>query len=119
MASAAAGCFGLVVGAILGAVLGVAVGFWWTTTFISCVDEGCGIVVLFGFMPKGAILGAIVGAITLVAMMRPDPSGANGVAGRKDREERPTADPVSYVGRGFRAVRECAISTSAQRARSP
>ena len=86
MASAAAGCFGFVFGAILGAALGVGAGLLWTSLLqTSCFEGYCGMLAFFTFMPIGAILGAIVGAITLVAMMRPVPSGENGVAGRKDR----------------------------------
>ena len=72
MASAAAGCFGFVFGALLGAALGVGAGFLWTTLLhTSCFEGYCGMLVFFTFMPIGAILGAIVGAIALVLVAQP------------------------------------------------
>jgi hypothetical protein len=64
MASAAAGCFGFVFGALLGAALGVGAGFLWTTLLhTSCFEGYCGMLVFFTFMPIGAIVGGLGGAL--------------------------------------------------------
>ena len=80
MARAAAGCFGLVLGALVGAALGVGVGLLWTYLFhTSCFEGYCGMLVFFSFMPIGAILGAIAGATALFVLAGRGPS-ESGVA---------------------------------------
>jgi hypothetical protein len=57
---------GLVLGAIAGAVVGVGAGLAWTTVFKTSGFEGySGMLVFFTFMPIGAMLGALGGAIAL------------------------------------------------------
>ena len=56
---------GLILGALGGAALGVGVGLAWVEIFKTSNFEGySGMLVFFGFMPGGAILGALTGAIT-------------------------------------------------------
>lgn len=60
---------GLVLGAIGGAALGVGAGLAWVEIFKTSNFEGTsGMLVFFGFMPGGAMIGAIGGAL-LFAMM--------------------------------------------------
>jgi hypothetical protein len=55
---------GLVLGAIAGGVIGVGAGLIWTTVFNTSSFEGySGMLVFFTFMPIGAILGALGGAV--------------------------------------------------------
>ena len=57
---------GLIFGAILGAIVGVGLGFAYTTIFhISNFEGYSGMLVFFTFMPLGASLGGIGGAILL------------------------------------------------------
>ncbi len=56
---------GLFLGTLGGAALGIGAGFAWVELFKSSNFEGySGMLVFFGFMPGGAILGGIAGAIT-------------------------------------------------------
>jgi hypothetical protein len=72
---------GLILGTLGGAVLGVGAGLAWVEIFKTSNFEGySGMLVFFGFMPGGAILGGLAGAI------------AFGVLAVRDREiaiERP------------------------------
>ena len=76
---------GLFLGALGGAALGVGVGLAWVELFKTSNFEGySGMLVFFGFMPAGAMLGALAGAITF------------GVLAARDREiaiERPSQAP--------------------------
>jgi hypothetical protein len=63
------GCFGLILGAIAGGALGVGAGFLWTSFFHTTSFEGySGMLVFFTFMPIGAIIGAIAGAVGMAAV---------------------------------------------------
>jgi hypothetical protein len=56
---------GLLLGALGGAVLGVGAGLAWVEIFKTSNLEGySGMLVFFTFMPLGAILGGLAGAIT-------------------------------------------------------
>ena len=56
---------GLILGTFGGAVLGVGTGLAWVEIFKTSNFEGySGMLVFFGFMPGGAILGGLAGAIT-------------------------------------------------------
>ena len=60
---------GLVLGAIGGAALGIGAGLAWVELFKTSDFEGySGMLVFFGFMPGGAMIGAVGGAL-LFAMM--------------------------------------------------
>ena len=60
---------GLFLGAIGGAALGIGAGLAWVEVFKTTDFEGySGMLVFFGFMPAGAMIGAIGGAL-LFAMM--------------------------------------------------
>jgi hypothetical protein len=53
---------GLFLGALLGGALGVGAGLLWTTIFkTTCFEGYCGMLVFFGFMPGGALLGGLFG----------------------------------------------------------
>lgn len=66
---------GLFLGALGGAVLGIGAGLAWVEIFKTSNFEGySGMLVFFGFMPAGAILGSLAGAITF------------GVLAARDRE---------------------------------
>jgi len=55
---------GLILGVLGGAVLGVGAGLAWVEIFKTSNFEGySGMLVFFGFMPGGAILGGLAGAI--------------------------------------------------------
>jgi len=55
---------GLILGTLGGAVLGVGAGLAWVEIFKTSNFEGySGMLVFFGFMPGGAILGGLAGAI--------------------------------------------------------
>jgi hypothetical protein len=57
---------GLVFGAMLGAMLGVGLGFAYTKIFnVSNFEGYSGMLVFFTFMPLGAIVGGIGGAVLL------------------------------------------------------
>jgi hypothetical protein len=74
MARAIAGCFGLVLGALVGAALALGAGLVWINVFeTSCFEGYCGMLVFFTFLPIGAILGGLVGAIASVWLARPGP----------------------------------------------
>jgi hypothetical protein len=76
---------GLILGTLGGAALGVGAGLAWVEIFKTSNFEGySGVLVFFGFMPGGAILGGLAGAI------------AFGVLAVRDREiaiERPPKPP--------------------------
>lgn len=56
---------GLFLGALGGAALGIGAGLAWVEIFKTSTFEGySGMLVFFGFLPGGAILGGLVGAIT-------------------------------------------------------
>jgi hypothetical protein len=56
---------GLFLGTLGGAALGVGAGFAWVEIFKTSNFEGySGMLVFFGFMPAGAILGGLAGAVT-------------------------------------------------------
>jgi hypothetical protein len=60
------GLAGLFLGATVGAALGVGAGLIWTEVFKTSNFEGySGMLVFFGFMPAGAVLGSLGGAIGL------------------------------------------------------
>jgi hypothetical protein len=60
---------GLVLGAIGGAALGVGAGLAWVEIFKTSNFEGTGgMLVFFGFMPGGAMIGAIGGALLFATM---------------------------------------------------
>jgi hypothetical protein len=60
---------GMFLGAIGGAALGIGAGLAWVEVFKTTDFEGySGMLVFFGFMPGGAMVGAIAGAL-LFAMM--------------------------------------------------
>jgi hypothetical protein len=57
---------GLIFGAILGAIVGVGLGFAYAKMFdVSDFEGYSGMLVFFTFMPLGAIVGGIGGAILL------------------------------------------------------
>ena len=56
---------GLFLGTLGGAALGIGAGFAWVELFKTSNFEGySGMLVFFGFMPGGAILGGLVGAVS-------------------------------------------------------
>jgi hypothetical protein len=57
---------GLVLGVIVGGAIGVGAGLAWTTlAHTSCFEGYCSMLVFFTFMPIGAIVGGLLGAIGL------------------------------------------------------
>ena len=69
MKTALLALIGLVLGALGGAALGIGAGLAWTAIFNTSDFEGySGMLVFFGFMPGGAMLGAVAGAV-LFGMM--------------------------------------------------
>jgi hypothetical protein len=55
---------GLLLGALGGAALGIGAGLAWVEIFKTSSFEGySGMLVFFGFMPGGAILGSLTGAV--------------------------------------------------------
>jgi hypothetical protein len=78
MARALAGCMGLILGVLIGAALGVGAGLAWTRVFeTSCFEGYCGMLVFTAFMPVGAIVGGLAGAVLFAGLARPM-SGARG-----------------------------------------
>jgi len=64
---------GLILGVLGGAVLGVGAGLAWVEIFKTSSFEGySGMLVFFGFMPGGAILGGLAGAIAFGALAARD-----------------------------------------------
>lgn len=60
---------GLFLGALGGAALGIGAGVAWVEIFKTTGFEGySGMLVFFGFLPAGAALGALAGAITFGLM---------------------------------------------------
>jgi len=56
---------GLILGALGGAALGIGAGLAWVEIFKTSNFEGhSGMLVFFAFMPLGAILGGLAGAVT-------------------------------------------------------
>jgi hypothetical protein len=73
---------GLFLGAIGGAALGVGAGLAWVEMFRTTDFEGySGMLVFLGFMPGGAIFGAISGALLFAMMALRD----NEIAIERDR----------------------------------
>jgi len=73
---------GLILGAIGGAALGIGVGLAWVEMFKTTDFEGySGMLVFLGFMPGGAVLGAIGGALLFAMMALRD----NQIAIERDR----------------------------------
>ncbi len=57
---------GLILGAIAGGLIGVGVGMLWVEIAQTSSREGqAGMLVFFGFMPMGVVIGAIAGAVWL------------------------------------------------------
>ena len=76
---------GLFLGAIGGAALGIGAGLAWVEVFKTSDFEGySGMLVFFGFMPGGAMLGAICGALLFAMMALRD----NEIAIERDRMPR-------------------------------
>jgi len=60
------GLIGFLLGAIAGGVIGVGLGLIWTTVFHTTSFEGySGMLVFFTFMPIGAFIGGLGGAVAL------------------------------------------------------
>ena len=69
------GLLGLVLGAIVGGIVGVGAGLAWTTVFKTSSFEGfSGMLVFFTFMPIGALIGGLGGAIWFGALAARQPS---------------------------------------------
>lgn len=76
---------GLFLGAIGGAALGIGAGLAWVEVFKTSGFEGySGMLVFFGFMPGGAMIGAIAGAVLFAMMAARD----NEIAIERDRVPR-------------------------------
>jgi hypothetical protein len=76
---------GLFLGAIGGAALGIGAGLAWVEVFKTTDFEGySGMLVFFGFMPGGAMIGAIAGALLFAMMALRD----NGIAIERERMPR-------------------------------
>lgn len=68
---------GLVLGLLGGAALGIGAGVAWVEFFKTSNFEGySGMLVFFTFMPIGALLGAVAGAILFGVMASRDPKVA-------------------------------------------
>ena len=79
---------GLVLGAMGGAALGMGVGLAWVEIFNVSNFEGYGgMLVFFGFLPGGAILGGLAGAITFGILALRDREIAIERPGRTPRQE--------------------------------
>ena len=64
---------GLILGALGGAALGIAAGVAWVKIFNTTNFEGySGMLVFFSFMPLGALIGAVAGAIMFGVMAARD-----------------------------------------------
>jgi Na+/glutamate symporter len=76
---------GLILGTLGGAVLGVGAGLAWVEIFKTSNFEGySGMLVFFGFMPGGAILGGLAGAIAFgLLAVRTGKSPSNGRQNRR------------------------------------
>ena len=67
------GVLGLMLGALGGAALGIGVGLAWITLFNTSNVEGySGMLVFFTFMPAGAVIGGLGGALLFVVMAARD-----------------------------------------------
>ena len=67
---------GLFLGALFGAAIGVGVGMACVKIFnVSDFEGGSGMLVFFTFMPLGAIIGGLGGAITLALLAAKQPAG--------------------------------------------
>jgi hypothetical protein len=76
---------GLALGALGGAALGIGAGLAWVEIFKTTSFEGySGMLVFFGFMPGGAMIGAIAGALLFAMMALRD----NGIAIERERMPR-------------------------------
>jgi hypothetical protein len=68
---------GLILGLLGGAALGIGAGVAWVEFFKTSNFEGySGMLVFFTFMPIGALLGAVTGAILFGVMAARDPEAA-------------------------------------------
>ena len=79
---------GFFLGAILGGVLGVVCGLIWTQVFQTSSFEGYdGMLVFFTFMPLGAMIGGLGGALLfgLIAIRDTEIALSRESAGRSDR----------------------------------
>ena len=82
---------GLLLGALGGAALGIGAGLAWVKIFKTTDFEGySGMLVFFTFMPLGAVIGGIGGAVLFGLLAMRDNSIAI------DRERVGTAQPVNY-----------------------
>lgn len=73
------GCVGLILGAVVGGIIGVGCGLVWTTAFHTSSFEGySGMLVFFTFMPIGAIVGALIGAVGLGFLASRNPAPRDG-----------------------------------------
>jgi hypothetical protein len=80
-----AALLGLFLGAIGGAALGIGAGLAWVEVFKTSDFEGTsGMLVFLGFMPGGAMIGAIAGALLFAMMAFRD----NEIAIERDRMPR-------------------------------
>jgi hypothetical protein len=71
------GLVGLILGAMAGGVIGVICGLIWTDVFQTSSFEGySGMLVFFSFMPIGAILGGLAGALGLGYLAARGPANA-------------------------------------------
>lgn len=67
------GFLGLILGATVGGIVGVGAGLAWITVFKTSSFEGySGMLVFFTFMPIGALIGALGGAMWFGAMAARD-----------------------------------------------
>jgi hypothetical protein len=81
------GLLGLMLGALGGAALGIGVGLAWITIFKTTSFEGySGMLVFLTFMPAGAMIGGLGGALLFVVMAARDAEIAieREPAGRRD-----------------------------------
>jgi hypothetical protein len=81
---------GLVLGLLGGAALGIGAGVAWVEFFKTSNFEGySGMLVFFTFMPIGALLGAVAGAILFGMMASRDPEIAiKRLSGERDQNYR-------------------------------
>ena len=71
------GLAGLILGAMAAGVIGITCGVIWTNIFQTTAFEGySGMLVFFTFMPIGAILGGLAGALGLGYLAARGPANA-------------------------------------------
>ena len=89
---------GLVLGALGGAALGVGAGLAWVEIFKTSSFEGySAMLVFFTFMPLGALIGALGGALLF------------GVIAIRDNEIAVSREPIGRSDRSFGALGICAM----------